>query len=230
MGYNTSQRTLAGQVTDLLRQEILSGRLRDSEVLPQVELARRYGVSTIPLREALKTLETEGFVTFHSFQGAFVAPLTVRELSELGRIHTALECEALRQGVRKMSEASIEAAAAVAERIPGETDPLKRYQLAMQYHDTLYAELEMPLLFTMIKQVSTRSQRYLATYMELAKRYGPPPVTRLDVIAACRKRDSEAAAAAFTEFMMRLVGFLVYYAEDWQKPPLLPKKPQKVRK
>src|SRR5262245_65995160 len=88
------KRTIADQVAEVIRQRILSGQLKGGQPIRQEHLAAEMGVSRIPLREALKQLAAEGFVTLDSHKGAVVAELSVDEVEELLhlrlRLHTWL--------------------------------------------------------------------------------------------------------------------------------------------
>lgn len=82
-------------VRDSLREAIYSGKLQPGEQLRQEELAERYGISRIPVREALRQLEAEGLVTRQPNRGAVVAALSVQEVIEMLDIRIGLECRAL---------------------------------------------------------------------------------------------------------------------------------------
>ena len=66
----TAPRTIAGQVAERLKAEILAGERVAGTRLRQVEIAERFGVSTTPVREALATLQREGLVRLHPQRGA----------------------------------------------------------------------------------------------------------------------------------------------------------------
>jgi DNA-binding GntR family transcriptional regulator len=80
------ERVLAG-----LRQEIISGTLRPGDRLVERELADRFGVSRVPVREAVRALVTEGFVHFETPRRALVRRLTLDDVRELFELREALE-------------------------------------------------------------------------------------------------------------------------------------------
>ncbi len=84
---------------EALRAAISSGELAPGLQLRQDELAARFGTSRIPVREALRQLEAEGFVTFLPNRGAVVSDLSIDEVIELLEIRIALECHALRLAI-----------------------------------------------------------------------------------------------------------------------------------
>src|ERR1044071_628876 len=63
------RRTVAAEAAEILRQRILSGALRGGQPIRQEQIAQELGVSRIPLREALKKLQAEGFVTLAPHKG-----------------------------------------------------------------------------------------------------------------------------------------------------------------
>lgn len=74
-------------VYELIREDIIEGRLAANERLVAVDLALRHGTSTNPVREALQLLRGEGFVVFSPNRGARVRPIDadfVRDIYEIG--------------------------------------------------------------------------------------------------------------------------------------------------
>ena len=77
--------------TDRIREMILDGQFAPGERLRQDDLATALGVSTMPVREALRQLQAEGLVVFYPRKGAVVATLSVSEYEEIYRIREQLE-------------------------------------------------------------------------------------------------------------------------------------------
>src|SRR5258705_13989902 len=86
---------LTKQAADRIRDLIVRRQLLPGEKIGQVELARRLGVSRSPLREALRTLESEGIVTYEKNRGYLVARLDADELAQVYRLRAILEAELL---------------------------------------------------------------------------------------------------------------------------------------
>jgi DNA-binding GntR family transcriptional regulator len=79
-----------------LREEIASGTIPFGEKLSEARLAQRFGVSRMPVREALKELEAAGFVAIEHRRGTFVRGLSRREILDLFEVREAVECMAAR--------------------------------------------------------------------------------------------------------------------------------------
>lgn len=79
------------RVLATLRQDIIAGRLRPGDRLVERELADRFGVSRVPVREAIRSLVSEGFVHFESARRTVVRRLTPGDVKELFELREALE-------------------------------------------------------------------------------------------------------------------------------------------
>src|SRR5450830_532587 len=91
-----SHRQLAQLVSDSVRSSILEGRIKPGEWLRQERLAREYGVSQMPVREALKRLAVEGFIEHLPYRGARVVSLTPEDVEDLYACRAVLEARAAR--------------------------------------------------------------------------------------------------------------------------------------
>lgn len=91
------------QVTNLIREDILAGRVTPGERLKTSELAKRLGFSTMPLREALRKLEGEGLVSIEPNRGATVRQLDRSYVTDLFELNTELRIFAVRSGMRKLT-------------------------------------------------------------------------------------------------------------------------------
>ncbi|PTV95912.1 GntR family transcriptional regulator [Rhodobacter aestuarii] len=102
------------QATRQIREDILSGRLAPGERLKTAELAKRLGLSTMPLREALRKLEGEGLVEIEPHRGATVRQLDRAYITDLFDLNTELRIFALRRCITTMTLERLRALEALA--------------------------------------------------------------------------------------------------------------------
>ncbi len=110
--------TRTDATADRLREDILQATLAPGEALAEAAVAKRLGVSRVPVREALFTLEREGLVEFSPTGRAFVKELTARDVHELFAMRQTLEPTAARlaaPAIRKHPQALLETVAATAK-------------------------------------------------------------------------------------------------------------------
>jgi DNA-binding GntR family transcriptional regulator len=190
-------RTISGAVAARLRQEIVAGELPAGTRLRQVEIARRLGVSTTPVREALAALQREGLVRLHPQRGAVVFLPSVADLREHYEIRIALE----ELAVAKAAERFEREWAAPLEELLAEMrtgPPAKRYiELNQRFHSQLYAHSGRERLVEMITGLRDASSAYLNIF----RATDDFPVERLDaehheILESCIARDPERASRA----------------------------------
>ena len=100
-------RTKEEQVADYLREGIIAGRFPRGARLKQQEIATLLNTSITPVREALKLLEAEGYVSGDSYRGAIVAPFDIEASTETLNLRILLETQLVRGAVEQATAADI---------------------------------------------------------------------------------------------------------------------------
>jgi DNA-binding GntR family transcriptional regulator len=180
-------------VRDKLRRAIRSGKLAPGVQLKQDELAERFGISRIPVREALRQLEVEGYVTLHPNRGAIVTQLSLDELLELMEIRVALECHALRLAVPQMSDIDLESAEGILRAYDGEPEPESWGEMNWTFHLTLYAPCNRPKLLAMIEANYGHVSRFVRGLVSRTVGKERPQQEHYQILAACRRGEAERA-------------------------------------
>lgn len=108
--------TIGAQIHALLRQEIITGRLRPRAVLSEQEFAARFGVSRTPVREAMIKLSEEGLVEIFPQYGSFVAPIELRDVFDSQFVRESLECAAVAKAAERLDELQAKQLKAVIDR------------------------------------------------------------------------------------------------------------------
>src|SRR5438445_9123133 len=104
------------EITSALRKNIYEGILSSGVPLKQEELAEQFGVSRIPIREALKKLEAEGLVRHEPNKGAVVTSHSIPEVIEMLDIRIGLETRALKLARGNMTDKHVYWCEAVVKR------------------------------------------------------------------------------------------------------------------
>jgi len=138
---SVKRRSLADEVTDQLRDFILTGQLQPGDRLGEAEISHRLRVSRGPVREALVRLEQEGLVASEWHKGAAVADLTRGDVTELATLRVALEKLAIAGACKSATEEDLVGLRDVVERMRaasagGSDESLAR--LDIEFHDAVY--------------------------------------------------------------------------------------------
>jgi DNA-binding GntR family transcriptional regulator len=147
------------RVLATLRQEIISGGLRPGDRLVERELAERFGVSRVPVREAIRALVAEGFVHFETPRRIVVRRLTPNDVKELFELREALEVYAAGLAATRATpqdlaevEELLDRAAAATEAGDAETIT----DVNSRLHDRIVAMADNSLLIEALEPVAGR--------------------------------------------------------------------------
>lgn len=179
---------------ETLREAIISGEYAAGDPIRQEELADRFEVSRMPVREAIRLLEAEGFVEQRPHRGAIVADLDADDALELFEVRAALEALAVRRSFPNLTDDQIRAIKD-AHRALERARPDEALVRHRAFHLALYAAAG-PRLQKMISDQLDAAQRYHL-------RFGRPGMEVSDrdrkdhqaLVAAAETRDADKAIA-----------------------------------
>jgi DNA-binding GntR family transcriptional regulator len=187
------QRSTPDLIADALREAIVRGIFQEGQSLRQDEIATQFGVSRIPVREALRQLEAEGLVKIHLNRGAMVSALSPAEAQEIFEIRSALEVKAIQLAIPKLTAADLEKASVILKQTDQTTDTGLLAKLNWEFHATLYAPAERPRLLTMIKTLHLNVDRYVRLQMGQMDYQERSQKEHYQFLEACLHHDSKAA-------------------------------------
>ncbi|MGV1050215.1 MAG: GntR family transcriptional regulator [Solirubrobacterales bacterium] len=167
-----AEQNLAARVADSLRREIVEGRLEPGERIKQDAVAQRLEVSRLPVREALRELESEGLVSLERDVGARVTPLERSNLLEIFLVREALEPALVAAAVRRIDEAQLDVARALndkAEKFTEEGKIDEYVSFDPEFHDAIFVAAEMPRAHAIVKGHRNAAARYRHAYSHVAR-------------------------------------------------------------
>ncbi len=159
-------------IEEKLRSAILDGRLPAGIALRQQELATLFGVSRMPVREALRQLEAQSLLRVETHKGAVVAPLINEDASDAYALRILLESEALRQSIPLLTAQDIATARHFIEQLEVETDYTKIGTLNRLFHMMLYSRAPNKRLLKLVEDGLNEEERFLRfnlKHMELGE-------------------------------------------------------------
>jgi len=210
------RRTTAEQVADVLREAILRGVLRGGQQLQQDVLAAQFGVSRIPVREALRRLDAEGLVTVYPHRGAVVSELSATEVEEIYEIRVPLECLALRLAIPRLTKADLDRAAAILDEIDQVEEIGRWSELNRSFHMTLYTPANRKRLLSLIATLRANVDRYHRIYISLMQHKMQSQQEHRRILDACRRRYRGEATRALERHLMTAAQGLIAYLKGGQ--------------
>src|ERR1700733_1280935 len=196
-------------VADTLRTAIVDGTLAPGTPLRQDAIARHFSVSAIPVREALRQLESEGWAKVEMNKGATGAPLSPGEAREIYEIRAALESLAIGLAIPAHTPASLRHAAALCKAASDEMDPSLYVARNEVFHLSLYVPAARPQLLAMIGMLHGRGERYLRLKFGLPSYKRASDREHAALLKAVRQRDIDTAQSLVTKHLLD-TGELLY--------------------
>jgi DNA-binding GntR family transcriptional regulator len=191
-----ARRTLHDEVVTRVRDMIIEGQLAAGQRVNEVALGQRLGVSRTPLREAIKTLASEGLVEIVPARGAVVRTLTLKDLADSLAVLKALEQAAARQICAGAPEAAlVELAAlhgAMMERYAAR-DRLAYFKLNQEIHSAIARLSGNAVLATLHTQLQSRMRRVRFIGHEGPEKWAAAVAEHEEMAAALARRDAVAA-------------------------------------
>lgn len=156
--------SLTIKIADTLREYIVSGNLTDGFQLRQEIISREFGVSRIPVREALRLLEVEGLVTLLENKGARVSCLSPVEVIEILQIRKTLECNLMFKSIPNQTMKDFKKIATLINELQLSFQAGNvglHCTLTVQFFMALYNASGRPQTLFIIRQLLNRTSRYL---------------------------------------------------------------------
>ena len=199
--------SLSDAVVDRIRAAIWSGVYAPGDRLVERRLAHEFGISHIPLREALARLTEEGLVEKLPRRGARVASLTPRMLEEVSSLRVVLEQFVVRRLKDRFTDEAHAELQDIVDRMveaAEKHDLVRVHELDQQFHQRLWEQTDHTLLVELAAQMRSRTSHF---YRAAAASLGPDEVRRhadshqqlLDVIASGDRRAAERAMQQHVE-------------------------------
>ncbi|MEM7226029.1 MAG: GntR family transcriptional regulator [Pseudomonadota bacterium] len=189
-----------------LKTRIVTGELEGGAPLRQDELAQEFGVSKIPVREALRQLEADGLVEFRPRRGAIVTQLSADDLADMMDVRIALECRALELAIPNMVAEDLRVARDILDEYGDETRAERWSELNARFHRCLYEPCGRRHLLTFINDLQGRMGAFMRLKVTLATGLERPHREHQEILEACAEKDVAHA-----------VGLLRAHVETTQK-------------
>jgi DNA-binding GntR family transcriptional regulator len=159
--------SMQAMVADALREKIITKKLRPGQKIIQQDIAAELGVSRVPVREALRSLEVERWVDFEQGKGFVVADPTIKDVYELYVIRMALESITAGEAARICDPQAIEEARLILEQTRNADNYTEWLELNKQFHTVIYKQTNMEHILDLIERYSAITSRWVYYYIKM---------------------------------------------------------------
>jgi DNA-binding GntR family transcriptional regulator len=163
--------SLRERIVVRLREAIITGDLAAKTRLMEPELARQLGVSRTPLREAIRQLEVEGFLTTIPRVGTFVSEVSARDVEDTYAIRAVLEGLAARQAAENPDPAKASTFRAILVELEQKSFDYRVYhEAAGRFHDVIFALSQNQRLRAMYQSLTYQVTRFRSLSLAVGQR------------------------------------------------------------
>jgi DNA-binding GntR family transcriptional regulator len=188
-----------------LRRRILEGTYPGGMQLRQEALSAEFGISRIPLREALVQLEAEGLIKNEAHKGAIVAPLSLEDIEELFEFRALIEPKLLLKSAPKLTESDFEALHEILREFSEElrTDHVGRWgELNFALHSALYQRADSPRMMAVATQLLQGADRLTRIELAITDRRPQSEAQHQDLVDLCERGDFRTAATLLKDHIL----------------------------
>ncbi len=172
------RRITADYVAEALREAIHRGDLADGAVLNQAAIASHFGVSRVPVREAMRQLQAEGLIITHAHRLAVVRTLSIDRVVEICDLRALLEGYVMERAVPNIDAPLLKKLNALEKEMRSVSDHARWLELNARFHRMMYEPAGAEVTLELIDQLRARAERYVRLWSKGAGIHRPKEAGR----------------------------------------------------
>ena len=206
--------TLSEKAYDQIKNAICEGTITAGDLLSENSLAQQLGMSRTPVREAIRSLESEGWLDVHGGIGAYVKALSSKDIEDLYEVRCILEVQAAKTSVFSISEQEI---SLFQDRFQslynlsqnGQSLDMAAYSaLDWEFHELIIERCDNSYIKNIMHSNVANMKRYLSLSAEAFNNIHESTQQHLHLLTLIRKRDADAFCAALDHHLKWASSFL----------------------
>jgi DNA-binding GntR family transcriptional regulator len=197
--------TMVDGITERLRQAIITGTIKPRERIRVADLQRKFGVSHIPIREALRRLESEGFVEISPRRTTIAAGVDLADLANIYDLRRIIELEIGRRAVSQMTKSDIDAvrrSLASFQAVANDPSSGIFWERHRDFHWALLAPAANPTVQHVLDHLWQSSERYVRLFASAFATMDTVMDLHVELYEACVGGDATTFANALTRHYM----------------------------
>ena len=191
--------TIAQTVAAQIREQILKRKIVGGEPLRQEAIARSFGTSIIPVREALRQLEAEGLVELQTHRGAVATTLTLDKALEWIHLRRLIETDLIVLAIDHIRDTDLQHASMILGQFDDAMDHRREIEQWCAYnwkfHAALYAPAKRPETLKVLSDLHRKCDRYIRLQLLGGDHIVRAEAEHGELIELCRRRNKRAAKA-----------------------------------
>jgi DNA-binding GntR family transcriptional regulator len=212
---DTSFQTKIEIVSDRIRESILDGTLKPLDRIQINSVAESLGFSIIPVREAIRKLEVQGFLEIKPHKGVYVREPNINELADIFEVRVLLECRAARLALVAIEDSDLHELRAVhgaMEKLSeelGHASLVKYFSLNRKFHGMLYKISRNTFLCKTIENIAMNIEPHLLRYISSPASRKMAHQEHGEILKACEERDVQRVEHCISRHLKNILSIII---------------------
>lgn len=196
-----NENTSVQKIANYLRHEITFGCIKSGKHIKEIEVARLFQMSRVPVREALRVLQSEGYVDIILNRGCFVRKISADYIVEICSVYSRLVPIVLEKAIPKYTETTFKKADIVLNKIENCTDFSEIGYLTWNFAKVIYGPSKMGYLLSIFDEIYRHNIRILNDFYRNEKHTIFKIQTHRKFLELCRAKRNEEAIKLWIKFI-----------------------------
>ncbi|MGA2823012.1 MAG: GntR family transcriptional regulator [Bacteroidales bacterium] len=191
--------TITNKIAETLKEDINYGKIPAGEAIIERKIAERFHASNIPVREALRILEGEGFIIHKKFSGYSVRQINPEEMVELYDIIKYLSGQLLSKGIPRYTELTYHHFRTLIEEMDKTKNTNQTVALLIEFAETAYAPAGLRYSMELAMQIMNRNIPIIQGMVEKIYKGTIPTRFHRHFMELCQKKDTKEAIEVWVD-------------------------------
>jgi DNA-binding GntR family transcriptional regulator len=201
--------TITNMIAETLKQDINYGKIAAGEAIIERKIAERFKASNIPVREALRILEGEGFIIHRKFSGYSVRQINPEEMVELYDIITYLSGQLLSRGIPRYTELTYHRFRTLIEEMDKTKETDKTVSLLIEFAEAAFTPAGLKYSLELAMQILSRNIPIIQGMVEKIYKGTIPTRFQRQFMELCQQKNTKKAIEIWIhEFDQLTKGFV----------------------
>lgn len=199
-----NKNTIVYKIAKYLRKEIMFSNLKPGQHLKESDIAKIFNVSRVPVREAFRVLQSEGYLNDIPNRGNFVKPITHQYVMEYSKVYSLISPILLEDAIPRYNERTYEKAEAILDKIQECKDFNKIGYLLWDFAKTIFGPSKYKFMFSILENVYKNNIRILNDIFEIKhhKHYDTTPHRKF--LELCKQQKTCEAITIWSDYLQKV--------------------------
>lgn len=204
-----STSSIVQKIVITLRKEITNGILKSGTHLTEASVSKNFNISRVPVREAFRILQSEGYIDLIHNRGGFVKKISRSNIIENGDIYILLSPMILKKAIPNYTKSTYKKAHAILDKVENCEKYCESSYLVWEFAKVIYSPSKMDLSMKIINDIYSQSIRLLNEFFESDKNKSYKIDVHREFINLCEKKKFDEAINLWVDFIGKMKEILL---------------------